>query len=337
MIKEILYSLCDTSGISENEVLELVKSELSKHGKVSVDKNGNIFLYLVNKKENKETLMIDAHFDRVGFLVTDLLENGFIKISPCGGIDSRIMPGLSVIVHGGKRVLGIVCSTAPHLMRDDKKDLVPKVTDLYVDTGICDGKINDVISLGDVVTFDSEPSVLMNDRITAYGIDNRASVAALIRFAEIINESKDDVKTNIVVVLSTQEETTGKGAITSAYEIKANKAIVVDTSFSKQPEIPSEKTGEMGKGPMIGISPILDRKMFEDFKLCARKHKIPYQVEVMGGRTGTNADHISISGVGIQTALLSIPIKYMHTPNEVVDVQDIESTAQLIKMYVLQK
>lgn len=339
LIKDLVCKLCSAPGVSGNEsnVSHVIKNELCKFGETFIDKNGNVFLNLVNKKENKKTLMLDAHMDQVGFVVTAVQERGFVKIVSCGGIDPRVMKGTSVVIHGKEDVLGTVCLTAPHLKEKNKDESVKEVVDLDVDTGLSSDKAKNLISLGDVVTFKEEPSVLLNNRISSPGIDNRASVAVLIKAVELIDAFKDSIDFNIVVAFTVQEETTGKGAITSSYQIDPDEAIVVDTSFAKQPGISNYKTGTMSGGPMIGISPSLDRKMFEELKKFANKSDIPYQVEVMGGKTGTNADHISVSRAGVRTALISVPIKYMHTPVEVVDVRDIEYSAELIKMYVLEK
>lgn len=130
------------------------------------------------------------------------------------------------------------------------------------------------------------------------------------------------------------EEVGGQGARTAASLLAPTHAVAVDVSFGHTPDAPRPKCGVMGDGPMIGVSPILDHTMFEGMKACAKRHSIDFQVEVMGGNTGTDADGVAVVGVGVRCALVSVPLRYMHTPAELIDARDVEQTAALIAAYV---
>ena len=174
----------------------------------------------------------------------------------------------------------------------------------------------------------------MGGKITSPALDNRCSIAALIRVAELLSGKELDYK--VVILLSAQEETYGSGAMTGAFQIDADEAIVVDVSFANQPDVSGQYGSiELDKGPMIGFSPILNRKMTQKLKSLAEAEEIPFQYEAMSGRTGTNADHISVSKGGVKTAMLSIPERYMHTQVEVIHPEDVERTAKLIALYIL--
>ena len=279
--------------------------------------------------------MLDAHNDRIGFVVSYIDGNGFLKITNCGGIDRRVLLGSIVNVFGKEKTLkGIISCLPPHLS-DGGEDKAPETDSLYVDTGLPKEEVENYISPGDKVGVYANPRKLLGTRFTAGGIDNKAGVCTLIRVAELLQNT--NINSCVKIVLSVQEETGFLGSRTSGFAIMPDCAIVVDVSFACQPNVPSDKTGTMSKGTMIGTAPILDRTMFSQFKEIAVRKKLPYQIEVMNSTTGTNADALTITGSGIPTALLSIPIKNMHTQAEIVDLDDIETTAQLIVAYLKER
>lgn len=192
-----------------------------------------------------------------------------------------------------------------------------------------------MIKPGDFVGFESKMQELLNENVTAPGLDNNAGVAALICCAQLLSENIENLKSKVSFLFSTGEEITGVGAKTAAFSISPDEAISVDTSFSDQKNVSEDKFGKLSCGPMIGISPVLSKSISNTLIEIAKKEKIPYQFEVMSGKTSTNADDIAISKTGVKTALLSIPLRYMHTPVEVINVYDIENTAKLLSSYIL--
>ncbi|MEG0230276.1 MAG: M42 family peptidase, partial [Oscillospiraceae bacterium] len=171
--------------------------------------------------------------------------------------------------------------------------------------------------------------------ISSSALDDLAGCACLIDVAKKLNNKK--LNLNVCIALSVQEETGASGSKIATFKINPTQAIAVDVSFAKTPDSPSYKCGNLSQGTMIGYAPILNRDMSEKLKNLAIENKIDYQIEIMSSRTGTNCDEIAISQNGVQTALLSIPQKYMHTAIEVVDIKDIICTSNLITQYILSK
>lgn len=277
------------------------------------------------------SILIDAHLDEIGFIVTYIDEKGFLKVSAMGGIDARLLCSQAVVVHGKEDVVGFFCSTPPHLKKD--ADQAPKTEDLYIDTGLGDD-LKKIVRVGDRVTFLQAPAQLLGGRITGKSLDNRAGITALIEAARQLKNA-ESLPCNVIFLLSDQEELGCRGARTKAFELTPDEAIVVDVSFGDAADMPKEKTGELSKGAMIGISPVLSRRVTDGLIKTAQHNNLQFQCEVMGGTTSTNADVISTAKSGIPCGLLSIPLRNMHTTVEVVDINDIQSTADIIVKYVL--
>ena len=196
-----------------------------------------------------------------------------------------------------------------------------------VDIGFGAQKARALVTPGDCVTLDGTLTGLLKGRVSSAALDNRAGCAAVIRAAQLL---KGVDKPRISVALVSQEETGSAGAATAANILAPDLAVVVDVSMATTPDDRPERCGVMGKGPMIGMAPILEKGLSNKLIDICKKEDIPYQLEIMGSRTGTDADHIAVSGKGVRAALVSIPLRFMHTPAEVVDIGDVENTALLI-------
>ena len=334
-MKETLFALCSAEGVSGKncDVTKTAKDLISKFtDDVRVDVNGNVIATTGNA--DGKTLLLDAHLDQVGFIITFIDEQGFLKLHPCGGLDTRILLGTHVKVHTLTDKLDAVISCIPpHLLSAGDEEKAVSMKDIWADTGLPADVVKKTVFPGDYVTFAYTPKELLGDMITSPATDNRASVAALIRCAEIIRDKKiKDYK--VVFLFSLAEELGGMGARVAAFDIAPDEAIAVDVSFAKQPGVPEYNVGVLGKGPMIGIAPSLSRDISKELFSIAQELNIPYQTEVMGGDTGTNADDISGSRSGVPTGLVSIPQRNMHTQVEVVNLNDIENTAQLLAAYI---
>lgn len=327
-LKQMLKELCEADGLNGVfDALDVAESYLSKYAKVR--REGNNLIGEIKGKSDC-TVMLDAHIDEIGMVVT-AVNNGFLKVSNVGGIDRRMLAGMKVAIHGKEQVRGVFCSTPPHL---DKNDNVKDIEDMYIDTGLGD-KATEVISVGDRVTFEQTFESLLGTKVTAKSLDNRAGCASLIRCAELL--SGRDLPCNVMILLSDAEEIGGTGAKTKTFKNFPDEAVVVDVSFGNAPDIEAEKTGTLGDGAMLGISPLLSKAVTDDLKRAAESKGIKFQYEVMGGKTGTNADHVALTRSGVKTGLLSIPLRNMHTPVEVVDIADIESVANILAEYIMAK
>lgn len=334
MINELIYRLCNTFSGPGNEtaISTTIKKETSLYINNSyINKNNNVICQIGNPNSNRH-ILIDAHIDQISMVVTEIDKNGFINIAPCGGVDCRVLPGTTVYIHGKSMITGIVCSTPPHLSSKENNTFV-KVESLIVDTGLSENKVNDLISIGDYISFTTKPQNLLGNKITAQALDNRAGVAALIRCMQMLKDQSLDCY--VTFLFSTQEEIGSLGAKTTTFSLDPTESITVDVSFGNQPQVANEKCGILSKGPMIGIAPSLSRNMSNLLIKLAKENDIPYQIEIMSSSTGTTSDVITSSKCGIEGGILSIPMRYMHTPVEVIDTTDIEFTAKLLSLYVL--
>ncbi len=280
------------------------------------------------KGKQKRTLMLDAHIDEIALFVT-AVQGGFVKVAAAGGFDSRMLPATQVVIHGKKDITGLFCNTPPHLMQG--KSSVQKLEDMYIDTMLEDA--SQFITVGDPVTFAVTASELAFGAITGKALDDRVACAALIEVAYRL--SKEDIPCNVCISLSDAEEIGSRGAKVNAYSIEPDEAVAVDVSFAAGPEIPTEKSGKPKGGVMLGISPILDRRITDNLRAICEEKEIPFQPEVLAGTTSTNADAITLSRGGVPTGLCSIPLRNMHTTVETVWLKDLEAVVQLLTEYVL--
>lgn len=328
---ELLKKLTSAVGVSgmENNVSALLADMLKQYGEVTVDDMNNVVCTFGKGKH----FLLDAHLDEIGFIVKAITNDGFIKVDKCGGIDERMLLASEVSVWGKKEVRGVISNWPPHLQKSGEKK-PPKIDEIAIDVGMTKAEAEEIISLGDRVTFKRNFNELVGTQVCSNVLDDRSGVASILLAVEKLK----DVDAKITVCFSSQEEVGTRGAKTVAYGKDVDEAIVVDVSFGYTPMCKKSDCGEIGKGVMIGVAPILDSAMSHKMQEIAKAKNIPYQIEVMGGgHTGTNADVITINQRGIKTSLLSIPEKYMHSPIEIVDTKDVEATADLICEYIMER
>lgn len=327
---KLLEKLCLAGGTpgDETECASLAADELKKYMDVTVDKLGNV----IGRQKGEGThFLLDAHIDRIGLVVTAVTEDGFVKVGACGGIDTRTLAAAEVVICGKKTVYGIVSTVPPHLTKSGENK-ASDVTDIVIDIGMDKKTAEKYVAPSDRVIVVSKFNKLLGNKVSCAALDDRAGVASLIVACDMLKEK--GFKPNLSVVFSVCEETGGSGAKTSSFASCADEAIAVDVSFAKQPDVTDEESGQLSKGPMIGFSSTLDFTMSKKLVSVAEEKNIPYQKEIMGGRTGTNADSIAVSGCGIKMGLVSIPQRNMHTQAEIVDVDDVINTGKLISEYI---
>lgn len=327
---ELLHKLTKTAGVSgaEEGIVKLLCGILKDYGDVRTDSLNNIYCTFGEGYH----FLLDAHLDEIGLIVTAITDDGFLKVDKCGGIDRRMLPAseVSIWTKNGE-IRGIISTLPPHLQKsgDDKK--IPELSDISIDIGMTKEEAEKYVSLGDRVTFKRNFTKLLGNQLSASVLDNRSGVCAILL---ALDELKN-VPAKITVLFSSQEEVGTRGAKVGPYEKNIDEAIVIDVSFGYSPLCRKTDCKELGKGAMIGISPILNKTMYNSLIETAEQNNIPYQKEIMGdGHTGTDADVINISEGGVKTALISIPEKYMHSPVEVIDTSDVEKTAKLISAYI---
>lgn len=331
-IRQTLRILTDKVGVSgdERSASEKAAELLREYAKdVKIDQFGNVTGFVKSKKTGTKTLMLDAHIDQVGLIVTYIDESGFVNVGSCGGIDEKILLAQSVTIHGKIDVLGVISTLPPHVSKDKK---VPEISDISIDIGLTKEEAEKVISLGDRITINSEFRFLSGDVVKAPAVDDRAGVCAILATLEMTG---DKSAYDIAVCFSSQEETGERGIKQAVFGICPDEVIAVDVSFGNTPDSDPKTTAEFGSGVMIGFSASLDKGMSNKLRDIAKNKDIPFTCEVMPSSTGTNADAAGIVGKGAKCCTLSIPIRYMHTPVECVKLSDIEACAKLISEYLL--
>ena len=325
---ELLSKLCLPAGVPGDEApAAAVAAELLKPlGNVYTTALGSVICSFPSEYEKVPHIMLTAHLDRIGLVVTRITDKGFLKVAPCGSPDLRSLLGARVTVHTNSGpICGVVSITPPHLSDGEQKPL--PADKISIDIGMNAENAKSAVNPGDRITLDGKLTTLLGNRVSAAALDNRAGCAAIIRAAQLLAGTSNP---RISVALVSQEETGSAGAATAANILAPDIAVAVDVSMAITPDDSPDKCGIMGDGPMIGIAPILERRLSNKLIDICKNEAIPYQLEVMGANTSTDADHIAVSGKGVKTALISIPLRFMHTPAEIVDTTDIENTALLI-------
>lgn len=331
-LSDFLMRLAAAPGVSgrEDGIRALAQEWLSPLGPCETTALGSFICRLKTAPPQKPHLMLTAHMDQIGFVVTYIDSKGFLRIGAVGGADRAVLPAAQVEVHTRNGILpGVICTVPPHLSADG--DSLPKVEELAVDIGYSQEEAEKRVTPGDRVLCVSHSTRLLNGRVCAQALDNRAGCAAILLAARALNAAPLDC--TLSVLLSTMEEVGEQGAGTGAQFLAPTHAIVVDVSFAHTPDARRSQCGEMSRGVMLGTAPVLDNGMFETMRAAASRKEIPFQIEAVGGATGTDADAIAVSRAGVRCALLSIPLRYMHTPVEVIDPVDVEAVVNLICAY----
>lgn len=328
-IKETLFSLSSKDSVGNiRSAADFAAEILSQYMKVK--KTDSLTVIGEIKGKSDYTLMLDAHIDQIAMVVTNVDENGFLTVSNAGGIDIRSLPSRAVCVHGKEKISAVFCSTPPHLSSSDTE--YTDISKIKLDTALGE-KAKDFISVGDFVTFKACPRELSGSRVSGRSFDNRASVACILEVAKRLKGK--ELPISVAFVLSDSEELGLRGIRPAAFSVNPDEAVVVDVSFGDGIGINSDECGSLGNGGMIGFSPSLDSGISNKLVSLAENKNIPYQTEVMGRTTGTNADMVSVSRGGVRTGTLSIPLRNMHTETEVLDLKDLDSVCDLLCEYIL--
>ncbi len=309
-------------------VIDCLKS-LSLFDEVFETPVGSIYGIMRCGKENAPIVLCDAHLDTVGFVVTEICEDGFLRVAPVGGIASKILPSSVVNIYGKKTITGVFASKPPHLQEVGESEKKIEIFDLSIDTGLPLDELKKIVRVGTPVGFPCKLQWLLNNNLAGAGFDDRLCGAAILRGLMMLDKSKLNI--DIAFQFSGNEETGYKGAMTTAYRINPQKAIVVDVTHAFVPGAPNvRRATNAGKGPDICFSPQTNRAFTKYAVKIAEKDKIPYQTSAAPGRTGTNSNAVQTTRNGIPTLLVSIPLKNMHTMSEVVNMEDTLNTSKLI-------
>ncbi|MBE6777029.1 MAG: M42 family metallopeptidase [Ruminococcaceae bacterium] len=328
-IKESLCTLSELDCIGNiTEASDKAYEILSQYAKTQKTNSLNVIGFLKGKADY--TLMLDAHIDQVGFVVTDIDDNGFLTVATVGGIDLRALPSRDVTVHGKEKITAVFCSVPPHLSKGETE--YDNITEIKLDTAL-GSKAKEIVSVGDYVTFNQKCFSLSDDLICGRSFDDRAGVVCLLELAKRLNGK--ELPVNVAFALSNQEELGLRGAITAAFSVNPDEAIAIDVDFGDSPDVSKDESSPLGEGGIITYSPILDKKINQKLITIAKENNIGYSTFVTGGKTSTDADMISISRDGVKTTVLSIPLRNMHSAVEILSLSDLNAVCDLLEKYIL--
>jgi putative aminopeptidase FrvX len=336
---EFLKELLNTPSPSgfEQRVAKLYRSHAGQYAdRVTTDLHGNVTA-VVNPGASMK-IMLAGHMDEIGFIVHYISDEGLLHFKAIGGHDSIVPVGQMVWVHGRQRVAGAIGRKAIHLLTPEESKKKPELKNLWIDIGASSrAEAETVVRIGDVVTYQYEFQPLVGDRAVARGFDNKAGlfiVAETLRLLEKEGGLHDGV--GVYAVGTVQEEIGSRGARTSAFSIGAQTGLAVDVDHALDyPGVSKAQHGQLdlGKGPSISRGANTNPIVFDLLCQAATEQNIPYQVLVTPGVSPTDANAMQINGPGMATGLLGIPLRYMHTPCEVVSLKDIEDCARLMAAY----
>jgi tetrahedral aminopeptidase len=279
----------------------------------------------------RPAVMGAAHMDEIGLIVTGI-EREFLRIQSLGGMDRRVLLGLEVCVHGRQELPGIIGSRPPHVLARSERDIVLPWHEIFVDVGLSPHEVEEQVRIGDHVTISQPLHQLKHKQAAGKAMDNRASLAALTLALEALRHRSH--AWDFYAVATVQEELGVKGAITSAYGVNPDLAIALDVTFAKQHNDSDPGVFDLGKGPTIGLGPNLHPWVVTRLKEVAGAEEIPTELEPLPGSSGTDAWGIQVAREGIPCGLISIPVRYMHQPVEVVALKDIERTSRLLTAFI---
>ena len=332
MNKQFLYTLLDNMSVSGHEI-ELQKKVIAEMqpycDEIRTDYTGNVISILNPDAPFK--VMLAAHIDEIGMIVTHIQEDGLVRAAKSGGIYARTYPGHQVVIHG---YAGIVYGVVVNNKDMDKTELKPG--DLYIDIGARNAEdARKYIQEGDPIHLNTYHQEMLGGYLSARAVDDRGCAFIIL---EALKRAKEKgCKIGVYAATTVGEETTMRGAYWAGSAVNPNVAIAVDVTFaSDYPGTDAKDSGcvKLGKGPVICNSSIANRKVNDLLKVCATSRKIPYQMESYMGRTGTDADKIHFTGTGVVTALLSLPLRYMHSPSEVCHLDDIAYSIELLSEFL---
>jgi putative aminopeptidase FrvX len=336
---QVLLDLLAARGPSgyESAPADVWRKAAAAFAQVSTDVVGTPSALVAPKhgfESDARRLLVMGHIDEIGVIVTHIDDTGFLWFRGVGGWDAQILVGqrLTIDTRDGP-IIGVVGKKPIHLLRDEEAKKVADIRDMHIDVGARDGEqARKLVRIGDVGVIDAQPAQLPNGRLVSRALDNRLGSYVALQAARIVAEAGGG-EWELAAVAVAQEEITFGGSRTSTFALAPHAAIVVDvTHATDAPGIEVKEGGkhELGSGPVLARGSTLNQRLFELLYETAEAESIPVTLEATSRATGTDADAVHLSREGVPTALVSIPIRYMHSPVELVQLDDVEACARLI-------
>lgn len=338
--KAYLKELLETPSVTgtETRVAALVRERLSEVAdEVETDVMGSVHARLEGSG-NAPSVMIASHMDEVGLMVMLIDDQGFLSVSSVGGVDAAILPGMRVDVHTKEGVLrGVVCRKPIHLIEPDERKTVTPLSGLRIDLGLTPRRVKSLVRVGDVISYGVGFEKMGKGMAVSRGFDDKAGVYVITRVMEELKK-EGGAQGDYICAATVQEEIGLRGGTTSAYGVNPDVAIALDvTHATDYPGIDQNRYGKIvcGGGPVIARGPNINPVVFERLCAAAKKEGISIQFEAEPGVTGTDAGTMQVQRGGRASGLVSIPLRYMHTPTEVLKLSDLEETVALLKRFIL--
>ncbi len=336
MLKKFIQSMVEASGLSgfEFKVSKVIEDYFKPYSDDIIrDKLGNLITLKKGNVGNRKKVLLAAHMDEIGLIVKKIDENGFIKFGTIGGIDQRTLLTQEVIVHGQEDLFGVIGNKPPHILSEEEKKKSVKTEDMLIDVGLTKEEAEKLISVGDPISFKRKMISLQGDCISSKALDDRAGVAVMYECLKELNKMNHDC--DVYAVATVQEEVGLRGAITSTYGIFPDIGIAIDVGFAHTPELSKDEYSELGKGPAIAFGANIHPKVNEGLIKIAKDYNLPYQEEFYPGATGTDTWAIQVTQSGVAAGLVSIPLRYMHTTVEIVDLNDIKYAGKILANFIV--
>ncbi len=285
----------------------------------------------------RPSVLLAAHMDAIGLMVTGL-RGEWLRVAAVGGVDGRVLPGQPVLVHASRGPAGrqdlpaIIAMPVGNLLPPALKENPIPIEHLWVDTGLSESELKALVRVGDLVSFAQPPLETAGETLAGHTLDNRASIAALTVCLDLL-QTRDHLW-DVWAVATTQEEVGAWGAATSAFQLQPSLAVAIDVTWASGPGSSGYKTFPLGKGPTLAWGPDIHPKLYKAFEDLARRLEIPYVMEPAPTHTGTDAYTLQIAQEGIPCMVLGLPLRYMHTPVEMVALKDIARIGRLLAEFV---
>jgi putative aminopeptidase FrvX len=335
---DFLHKLLSAPGPSGHETgpARVWRESCSAFAEVGADHLGSSFARVRGTGEGP-TLVVVGHIDEIGLHVTHIDDDGYLRFGDVGGWDPAVLVGQRVrLLTRSGPIKGVVGRKPIHLLKDEDRKKVPELKELHIDVGAKNGEeARSMVGIGDVAVIDVEPLELPNGRLVSRSLDNRVGCYVAAEAARLV-AVEGGAPGDVVALAVVQEETTFAGSRTSAFAFEPDLAIAVDVTFAT--DQPGIELGQMtkhvlGSGPVIARGTTLHPRIPDLLEETAAEEKIDFTVESLGRGTGTDADAIHISRAGVPTGLVSVPNRYMHSPVEMVQIEDLDAAARLIAAF----
>lgn len=336
--REFLTRLLETPSPSgyEQPVQQVVRTYAAEFAdQIRTDLHGNVIA--ARNPQAPFRILLAGHCDQIGLIVQYIDDDGFIYFQSIGGWDVSVLIGQRVTIWtAGGPVPGVIGRKPIHLLSEEERKAIPKMKDLWIDIGAASrAEAEQKVRIGDAITIELAERNLLNDRIIASGLDDKSGAWVVIEALRRIDGQK--LQSACFAVATVQEELGLRGARTSAFGVDPHVGVAVDVTFATDcPSMDKKEEGEikLGKGPVIYRGPNMNPKVVDRLIRVAEANGIPYQLAAAGKATGTDANAIQVNRAGVATGLISVPNRYMHSPVEMVSLNDLDAAATLLARFV---